>query len=240
MLSCTRVEQTLFTAVVKGRVGRNTAWKETAEIVSISHTGGGFYSKRECLPGQLISLLMAMPLHFRRYDYDKKLYKIWGLVQHCSPIISNGKEVYHVGVAFVGRSAPAGHYRNPCSSYRVCGVTKDGFWQIHAIDSAFQARREPRFWKPIDVTIFELNKLDQTVRDERTFTENISESGASVISFLNVNAGDRVRVYCQKYDFSAYALVRNRQSGKDDRPRIHLEFVDRRFPVAYLDAVSDK
>ena len=231
----TRTERTLFTAEVKAKHENDSAWKETVDVVSVSHSGAGFYMQRECNPGQLVSLMVSMPLNFRRYDYDKKLYKVWGLVQHCSPVTANGKEAFHVGVAFVGRAAPASYYENPALSYRVCGVNDDGFWQISAIESTFQTRREPRFWTSIDVSIFELNQFDVTMRDERTTTENISESGASVICFLNVNVGDRVRFYCAKYDFSAYALVRNRAAGPDERPRLHLEFVDHQFPVSELE-----
>jgi len=228
----------LFRAEVKAKHDSAAAWKETADVVSVSHSGTGFYTSSECTPGQLISLMMPMPMNFRRYDYNKKLYKIWGLVQHCSAINANGKDTFHVGVAFVGRSAPPTYYQNPSTSYRVCGIGEEGFWEISPIQTLFQTRREPRFWKSIDVSVFELNQFDVSVRDERTSTENISENGASVISSLNVNVGDRVRIYCPKVDFSAYALVRNRQLSEDERPVLNLEFVDGLFPVSELDALE--
>jgi PilZ domain len=233
-----KAERVLFKAEVKAAKQDAASWKETADVVSVSHSGTGFYIRSECTPGQLVSLMLPMPLNFRRYDYNKKLYKIWGLVQHCNSINTNAESAFHVGVAFIGRSAPASYFENPRTSYRVCGIGEEGLWEISPIQTTFQTRREPRFLKSIDVSIYELDQFDVSIRDERTATENISENGASVISSLNVNVGDRVRVYCPKVDFSAFALVRNRQEGEFERPLLHLEFVDCQFPVSVLDALE--
>ncbi len=232
------IAKTLFTAVVKPRTSDGPAWTQTVNMVSVSHSGAGFYIRQECQPGSLVSLLLPMPTKFRRYDQDKKLYRVWGLVQHCHPILVNDEQSFHVGVAFVGKEAPDKLPGKQSSSYRVCGVNEDGFWEIEPIKSTFRTRREPRFLYAVELTLFELNEFDATADSEMTVTENISERGASAIAFLNVNVGDRVRVYSQKYDFSAFALVRNRQSGPDDRPRVHLEFIDNQFPIREIESAE--
>jgi hypothetical protein len=44
-----------------------------------------------------------------------------------------------------------------------------------------------------------------------------------------------VRVIKQHRDFSAEAVVRNRRVGKDNLPRLHLEFVNAIFPIEGID-----
>ena len=218
-------------AIVKGKPSRDEFWKETTDLISISRSGAGFYIKKECPVGQLLSLIMPMPRHLRCYDRDKELYRVWGLVQHCSLVSGDGNSGYHVGVAFVGKQSPASFMENPLQSYRISGMNEDGTWKIVEAQTTFVVRRHPRFWMSLDVSLSALDENESIIADESATTDNISISGAAVFSTLNVNVGDSVKLNCKKHDFSALSIVRNRQTSDFELPKLHLEFIDAEFPM---------
>lgn len=224
-----RSSDVLFTATIKAKESPVKVWTDSVEVISATHSGAGFYAGHECFVGQLISLLMPMPSELRRFDQDKKLYKIWGLVQHCSPL--TGDALFHVGVAFIGRSAPAGYADKPLTSYRVSGVDREGFWAISETDKPFRMRKYFRFWSASEVTLTVMNTDGSASTTERAVTENISESGACVFSDLLLSLGDRINFTSAEFNFNATSMVRDRRNGGDKRSRLHLEFVDALFPV---------
>jgi len=217
--------------VVKVKESRDNAWKEVADIISLSASGAGFYLKNSCSVGNLVSLMMPLPANLRSYDFDKELYSVWGMVQHCYRIASDGEIKYHVGVAFIGKVAPDSYSKDPNQNYRICGMSGDGFWKIKETAASFKARKDMRCWKSIDLYLTVLDSQKAPLTGERTITENISQSGAAVFSTLDVNVGDRVRFISEAYNFSGLAVVCNRQIGDDKRPRLHLQFVENKFPI---------
>lgn len=226
--------QTLQT-VVKAKQADRNAWSETAEIHSISSSGAGFYIRRYCHIGQLVSLILPLPKHLRLYDHDSKLYRVWGLVQYCSPVYGQGGDAgFQVGVAFVGKKPPESYHSDPLQSYRICGMSKNGMWNIEEAEAPFQPRRHSRYWSPVDLYISVVGADQKNTDGENTVAENISESGASIITSLNAYVGDRIKIQSKKYKFYTLAVVRNRKLGPDDRPRIHVEFIKETFPVQDL------
>lgn len=228
------VASTSLLAVVKAKDADGEMWKEVAEVMSFSAGGAGFYLERECRVGCLVSLMLQMPSHLRCYDHEKELYRVWGLVQYSQPLVDEDKAGYHIGVAFIGKQAPASFHDNPMQSYRICGMTEDGLWRIDEAKAAFKARKHVRYWKTIDLYLALVDGNRGSVKGERTVTENISMSGAAVISDLDVEVGDRVKFISEAYDFSGLAVVCNRQMGTDDKTRLHLSFIDCTFPVETL------
>lgn len=222
-------------AVVKVKESRDNDWKEVTDLISVSASGAGFYLKNRCKVGNLVSLMMPLPQHQRSYDFEKELYSVWGLVQHCHQIAYDGETKYHVGVAFVGKDAPDSYSTDPNQNYRICGMKSGGFWKIKESAASFKPRRDMRCWKSIDLYLTVLDSQKAPLFSERTITENISQSGAAVISTLDVNVGDRVRFISEAYDFSGLAVVCNRQIGADKRPRLHLQFVENKFPIESLE-----
>ena len=225
---------TSLVAVVKGSEGGKGFWKEGADIVSFSASGAGFHVGRPCVPGHLLSLIVPLPIQLRAYDHTKKLYKVWGIVQHCQLVSAGSQTSFFVGVAFIGKSAPASYHSNSLTSYRICGMNGDGLWIAKEAEKPFIKRKEVRFRYSIDVSLFVLDSDQRVIADERTETENISENGSLVISDLDVSVGDRVRFHSLELDFTALAVVRNRQAASDGRSRISLEFVDNLFPILEL------
>ncbi len=211
-----RASGDLCIAIVKAK-GVSGPWKAEVDVVSMSQSGAGFHTAQECHAGQLVSLMLPMPIGFRRYDLDQRQYKIWGLVQHCSPTKIEGRDMYHVGVAFIGKNAPPAYHRNPLCSFRVSGIGPDGLWEIAAAETPFKTRKSVRFWKPLEITVTLLNADSVAIAEENTVTENISQHGASVFTSMDANVGDRVHFINSDNDFHTIALVRNRQSTGDGR-----------------------
>ncbi|MEP6904027.1 MAG: PilZ domain-containing protein [Actinomycetota bacterium] len=229
-----------ISTVVKAKENRETFWKETTDLVSISRSGAGFYLQHKCEVGHLLSLMMSMPRHLRCYDQDKELYRVWGLVQHCSPVSGDAASTYHVGVAFVGKKVPASYTENPLQSYRISGMNEDGTWKIVEAQKSFIVRRHSRYWLSFEVLLAAHDNDKNFISDENALTENISLSGAAIYSNLGVDIGDSVQFNCVPHNFSALAVVRNRQTSEYELPKLHLEFIDAVFPVEELSLSSDK
>jgi len=219
-----------LTAVVKGKDEKFKAWSESSEVTSLSSSGAGLFIPVPCPIGRLVSLMLPMPLEMRRYDLEKRLYRVWGLVQYCHEAV-NGPAGYHVGVALIGKDAPESYTQDPMQSYRVCGMRKSGLWKIEELDNSFQQRTSARYWNSIDGTISLMDDKMKSRAQESVVTENISESGAAVFSELRVAVGDRIKFQTHSPSFSSLSVVRDRRIGVDDRMRIHLEFVENPFPI---------
>lgn len=230
-----RVSTTL-TATVKAKEDSINSWIENTSVLSISKTGAGFFLPRQCTIGQLLSLLLPMPRNLRAYDADKELFRVWGLVQYCTPAF--GKEEssepkFHVGVAFVGRTPPEDYHQNPRQTYRISGMSEDGLWRIEKSASQFVNRKHHRIWQNLRVSLLHSSE-DGNPDIFSGYTENISLSGASVISNLSVNVGDCVEFECENPLFNTVAIVRNHKESSGNYNRIHLEFIDNQFPVEAL------
>jgi len=69
--------------------------------------------------------------------------------------------------------------------------------------------------------------LGTVLQEERTIAENISRSGARVMtSMTTLGAGDVVQLLEIGGDFQARAEVRNVYIGRDNIRRLNLRFVD--------------
>lgn len=219
---------------VKAKQDKDNYWTANAEIITVSRNGASFRSPRKVRAGQLLSLLMPMPKQFRAYDEDKELYRVWGLVQHCNAVSGDENNGFHVGVAFTGKNSPAGYHESAPQSYMICGMNEDGFWKIKETAKPFVTRRHTRYWTSVEVKLEVLNMEGLVTDEDFARTENISYDGAAVFTYLNANVGECCRVFADKYEFMAIAVVRNRKLGKDKLPRLHLEFVDEQFPIEKL------
>jgi hypothetical protein len=221
-------------AVVKAKVDGDRQWKEAADLISISPTGSSFNLPRHVEVGTLVSLMIPLPPHMRCYDHDKEFYRVWGLVQHCAATSANENSPFHIGVAFIGKHAPESYNQNPTQHYRITGVDECGMWTVQETKTTFKKRSDVRFWIAIDLYLALVDHKDNPIGGERTIAENVSRSGAAVLTTLDVGIGDRVKFISEEFDFSGLAVVCDRQIGDDDRTRLHLNFVENAFPVETL------
>jgi len=225
--------------IVQVKEGDGETWKEVTRVTTVSRNGAGFSMSRPVTVGRIVTLVMPLAPELRAYDTNTELYPVLGIVQYCNAGMVDGKDVHHVGVGFIGKNVPESFKSDPRQSYRITGMGKDGLWTIAEADTAFKARRHPRFWLAVDVTLTVIRKENRTVDKEDTVTQNVAASGLSVLSSLEAEVGDKVKVAFRSLDFFAVAIVRNRKQKKDQMPTLHLEFVDALFPVDKLITVPE-
>jgi hypothetical protein len=220
-----------LSATIKGQESADVSWKETSLLTTVSKTGASFNLKKECAIGNLLSLILPMPTELRCYDQDSDFYKVWGLVQHCTPVKKGNFSGYHVGIAFIGKYAPKSYKENPLNSYRISGIGENGLWKIYEAPKAFISRKHQRFYVELDIKLTLLDSEENVISEEDMKTENISLSGAAVNSTLDAMVGDLVIFSCPAHNFSTPAIVRNLKPKGETASILHLEFIETEFPV---------
>ncbi len=226
---------------VEVRVDTTVTWNEITRLSDVSAFGAGFELKRPVKRGRLLQLTIPMPRQLRSFDYGEPQYKIWGVVRRC---ISVGKTMqtplYSIGVAFTGKAPPNDYFEHPSMLYDVVHREGDGggFWHLEPADlmvdeSALPTdlRKQTRFHIPEALILQKVDEAGNTLEAEVTVTENISVGGAAVFTSLTVEVGAFLRVTSERFDVTILSIVRKRRIGDDGIPRLHLEFVDRLFPL---------
>lgn len=221
--------------IVQVKESPNDSWKEVTAVSTVSKNGAGFTLSRRVEVGRLVSLVLPMPLEFRAYDENAELYPVLGLVQHVTESNIDGNVTYQVGVGFVGKEMPESFKNDPTQSYRFSGVAENGLWTITEANSTFKPRKNPRFWRSIELTISQLKRGRDDAAKATARSKDISASGLSVACNLEVEVGEKVKIACAAYDFYSIAEVRNRKASKDGRETtLHLQFIDEEFPMNKL------
>jgi hypothetical protein len=92
-------------------------------------------------------------------------------------------------------------------------------------------RRQTRHNIAVDMRVEVLDLNSAVIATEHTVTENISSHGATLFTTLEVPIGRFVRVTSEQYRLTVYAAVHARTTGADGISRIHVEFIDRQWPL---------
>lgn len=226
-------------ARVDVKVDKNFSWNEMTRLEDVSAFGAGLNLQRPVKRGRLLVLSVPMPRQLRCYDYLEPQYRIWGLVRRCIGIGTDPKaDGYAVGIAFVGKNPPASYLENPSKLYDLSEREDGGLWHLREADpmpdeSDLPAylRRHTRFSIPESLLIEMLDENGDVVASEVSVTENISVGGAAVFTSFEVGVGAFLRVKSERHDLSIISIVRGRHVGKDGIVRLHLEFIDRLYPL---------
>ncbi|MDQ4121141.1 MAG: hypothetical protein M3209_06820 [Acidobacteriota bacterium] len=229
------------------RESREHEWEEITRLIDVTPFGAGFSLSRPMEVGRLILLVMPLPRQLRCYDHLEPQYKMWALVRHVRKISDEKaeKQFYNIGVAFVGKRAPASYEADPTTLYEVQASDELGFCRLKEIsgtkgtsssgapkkDLGADGRRMTRHPIPLTVRIEVFDENGKTVSSEMTVTENVNQAGAAVFTTLDVDRGRFVRMTCDQYNITVVAVVRRRRIGADGIARLHLEFIDRQFPL---------
>ncbi len=228
-------------ARIEVKVDPTVAWDEITRLNDVSAFGTGFTLKRPIKRGRLILITVPMPRQLRSFDYSEPQYRIWGLVRRCISISKSSSEpLYSIGVAFTGRTPPSDFIQNPAKLYDLSHREDDGkgFWHLVAADLRADEsqlpkdlRKQTRFSIP-EVLLLECVDETGTVLDsETTVTENISLGGAAVFTTMKIEAGGFMRVTSELHDITILSVVRGMRVGSDGIVRLHLEFIDKLFPL---------
>jgi PilZ domain len=224
---------------VESQVNESVSWNEVTRLNDVSAFGAGFNLRHPVKRGRLVQMTIPMPRKLRTFDFTEAQYKVWGLVRSCIPKTdSPTPETNSVGVAFIGKHPPKSYYNDPAKLFEVSHREEGSLWSvIEAVSEPDEShlpkelRRHSRFPIPANIIIETIDADGNVLTAETTVTENISLSGASIFTSLTLEVGSCVRVKSEQYNVSIISIVRGKRLGQDNIPRVHVEFVDRLFPL---------
>ena len=223
---------------VRGYDGVGYEWSEMSRLLDVTPFGARLSLTRPTEPGRLLHLTLAMPRALRCFDHVEDQYRVWSLVCNVKLLTPSGssRALIEVGMAFVGKHAPASFRSDPTQRYKITDTKdKSGLWAVREepAESVTDMRRESRHTIPIEVSIEVLGEEGEDPVGEKTVTENISRGGATVFTSLNIDPGRFVRMTSEHHNISVIASVRGRRPGPDGIPRLHLEFVAGEWPLGF-------
>ncbi|MFN2500056.1 MAG: PilZ domain-containing protein [Pyrinomonadaceae bacterium] len=221
---------------VKCRETKELQWTEITRLIDVTPFGAGFTLKRPVEKGRLLHMTIPMPRQLRVFDHVEDQYRVWALVRYIKRAEPPDKAPqFEVGVAFIGKRAPRSYEEDPSRRYEIGAISPESLssiqeWQEPELASS-DKRRLTRHNIPVDMLIETLDDEGGVEKSEHTVTENISLSGAAIYTTLDLPIGRFIRLSSEQYKTTVYAAVRARSMGPSGVPRIHVEFVDREWPL---------
>jgi hypothetical protein len=219
---------------VQGRETPDFAWTEMTRLNNVTPFGAGFTLKRPTEKGRLLYMTIPMPRQLRVFDHVEDQYRIWAIVRHMKARISNNTTTFDVGVAFIGKRAPSGFEKEPWKRYDVATTTFQALTSPDDIVTPLPTedqRAETRHNIAVDMKLEVVGENGEVLESEHTVTEDISKRGATLFTTLQVPQGRFIRLTSDRYAITAHAAIRSRSTGADGVPRIHVEFIDREWPL---------
>lgn len=224
---------------IEVRVDAAVTWNEITRLDDVSAYGAGFSLNRPIKRGRLIHMTMPLPRQLRCFDYSEPQYQIWALVRRCILVERRSGTEYAIGVAFVGQKPPADFFDNPAKLYDILEKGEGScLWRItEAVldgddsDLPQDVRKQSRYRIPETIRLLQIDDSGNVVFSEETVTENISLGGAAVFTTRSIEPGTFLRVASDRADVEILSIVRNSRVGTDGITRLHVEFIDRFFPL---------
>jgi hypothetical protein len=232
---------------VLGLDADGSKWDEYVTTFDVSLRGARFLLAHPVERSQILLLVMAMPVQYRRYDPGQPLYRIYALVRHTRNM-PDGQEV---GVRLLGKNPPRDYERHPACRYFLPGErlppgapVHQQLDETHSDESATTAGTTPseerRRRRRLDVFVgFRIHRLDASSTQERTVSENISPTGARLMTSQPIQPGEIVRLEEVDGAFSTRAEVVNAYLGQDRTLRLNLRFIDSELPKRLLPDLPD-
>ncbi len=222
---------------VRCRETLDLEWTEITRLIDVTPFGASFTLKRPVEKGRLLHMTIPMPRQLRVFDHVEDQYKVWSLVRHVRTTTPPGSTslLFEVGVAFVGKRPPRSYEEDPSKRYEVGGTTPE---QLNMIEdwvptesASSDKRTQTRHNIPVDILIESFKENGEVELSEHTVAENISQQGAAIYTTLPLPVGRIIRLTSEQYKLSVYAAVRGQSMGPAGVPRIHVQFVDREWPL---------
>jgi PilZ domain len=225
---------------IEVRIDSSVTWNEITRLIDVSAYGAGFLLKRPVKRGRMVLLTLPMPRQLRSFDYSEPQYRVWALIRRCIAVNKPGEEPeYSIGAAFTGKNPPAGYVNHPSMLYDIAyREDGEGFWHLAPADLMADEshlpndlRKQTRFFIPEPLILQTVDNAGEVLHEEVTVTENISLGGAAVFTTLPLEPGAFLRVRSERFDVTILSVVRTKRIGTDGVTRLHLEFIDRLFPL---------
>ena len=216
-------------------------WTEVTRLIDVTPFGAGFTLKRPTERGRLLHMTIPMPRQLRVFDHVEDQYRVWAIVRYIRPIVSPEDKTprFEVGVAFIGKRAPASYEIDPAKRYEITTstpetgsltISEQAGQNIQPIESA-DKRTRTRHHIPVDMLLETFNEKGDVVTTENTVTENISSRGAALYTIQDIPIGRFIRLTSTQYNLTVHAAVRGRSTAGGGTQRIHVEFIDREWPL---------
>lgn len=217
---------------VRGRETPTFEWSEITRLINVTPFGAGFALKHPTEKGRLLHMTIPMPRQLRVFDHVEDQYRIWAVVRYMKAVVADNQTLFNVGVAFIGKRAPISYDAEPWTRYDISTTAFQALAKPEEVLIPITDQRvNTRYNIPVDMRL-ELVDVDGKVSEsEQTVTENISAKGATIFTTLQIPQGRFIRLTSEQYRVTAHAAIRSRSTGADGVPRIHVEFIDREWPL---------
>jgi PilZ domain len=207
-------------------------WTEITRLLNVTPFGAGFTLKRPTERGRLVHMTIPMPRQLRVFDHVEDQYRIWAIVRHLKVKSTDKEAAFDVGVAFIGKRAPVSYETEPWKRYDISNNVFEALATINEFrPPSADDRKLTRHHIAVDMRVEVMDPGGAIRQTEHTVTENISAQGATLFTTLEIPVGRFIRVTSEQYRVTAYAAVRSRSTGADGVSRIHVEFIDRQWPL---------
>lgn len=209
-------------------------WTEMTRLMNVTPFGAGFTLKRPTEKGRLLHMTIPMPRQLRVFDHVEDQYRVWAIVRYLRSDIVDNRVVFYVGVAFIGKHPPLTHEKEPWRRYE---ISTDALKELAAAEEISlptmgeDRRVDTRHNIPVDMRLELLDETGAIVQTEQTVTENIGIHGATLFTTLNLPEGRFVRLTSEQQGVTAHAAIRRQSIGPDGVGRLHIEFIDKEWPL---------
>jgi hypothetical protein len=209
-------------------------WTEITRLANVTPFGAGFTLRRPTEKGRLLHMTIPMPRQLRVFDHVEDQYRIWAIVRHLRGKTTDKGPAFEIGVAFIGKRPPASYEAEPWKRYDISTSALQTLAVadelLKPIPSADQ-RAHTRHNIAVDMRVEIVDSNGAVASSEQTVTEDISKHGATLFTTLEIPVGRFIRLTSEQYGLSVHAAIRSRSIGTDGIPRIHVEFIDRQWPL---------
>jgi hypothetical protein len=220
------------------RESADAVWTEQTRLEDVTPFGASFRLRRPVDVGRILHMHMPMPRQLRCFDHIEDQYRVWAMVRRVTLAgeTARGEQLFELGVAFVGKHAPASYKDDPRTRYEIAAdPTDQTLYRAGEQRRTFVESRDTRLTLPVEVVVEVLDEQGAVIESEPTVTENISRRGAAVFTSMKVERGRFVRLRSARYSLAVLAVVRRARKGEDNIDRLHLEFVDRQWPLEIME-----
>lgn len=219
---------------VQGRDTPDFDWTEITRLTNVTPFGAGFTLKRPTEKGRLLFMTIPMPRQLRVFDHVEDQYRVWAIVRYMKGKTSDKGTVFDVGVAFIGKRPPGSYEAEPWKRYDISTTAFQALATPEDILTPLPTsdqRTHTRHKIAVDMRIELVDASGVVTESEHTVTEDISTKGATIFTTLQVPTGRFIRLTSEQHRVTAYAAIRSCSTGADGIPRIHVEFIDREWPL---------
>jgi hypothetical protein len=219
---------------VQGRETPDFEWNEITRLTNVTPFGAGFPLRHPTEKGRLLFMTIPMPRQLRVFDHVEDQYRIWAIVRYMKASVGEKGPVFEVGVAFIGKRPPASFEKEPwkrydisTSAFQALAAADDILTPLPSTDQGAHTRHNIA----VDMTVELLDPDGEVLMSEHTVTEDISTKGATLFTTLQIPQGRFIRLTSDQHGITTHAAIRSRSTGADGIPRIHVEFIDKEWPL---------